>query len=289
VRPGRFDRQITLEMPGKEARKAILKVHIQKVKMAGDIDYDELAGATVGFSGADLKNLVNEATLLAVRKGKSQVEMADFHESRDKIILGIKREDRISDKEKKRIACHEAGHALAALLLPGADPISKVTIIPRGRSLGATEQIPEEDRHNLSREYLLNRISVMVGGRASEEEVFNDITSGAGDDLKQATALARRMICQWGMSDKIGLVVFKKGEPHPFLGRELTEDKDYSEATAQTIDAEVKAVLDRCYEKVRTLLRENRRSLDRLTDALIDRETLTAEEIENLLQHPDSD
>lgn len=284
IRPGRFDRRINLEMPQKSARKKILKVHLSKVKMAEDIDYDQLAGATVGFSGADLKNLVNEATLLAARKNKNQVEMQDFHESRDKIIMGLKREDRLSEKEKNRIAYHEAGHALAALLLSGADPLSKVTIIPRGRALGTTEQLPEEDRHNLSKEYLLNRISVMVGGRAAEEEVFNDVTSGAGDDLKNASQLARQMVCQWGMSEKLGLMVFKKGEPHPFLGRELTQDKDYSEATAQVIDAEVKEILHKCHEQVKTILHENREKLDRLAQELIEKETLTSKEIETFLQ-----
>ncbi len=283
VRPGRFDRQITLEMPQKAARKAILQVHISKVKMVEDVDYDLLAGATVGFSGADIKNLVNEAALLAARKGKKQVEMEDFHESRDKIIMGIKREDRLSDEEKNMVAYHEAGHALAALLLPGADPLSKVTIIPRGRSLGATEQVPEEDRYNLSKKYLLNRISVMVAGRAAEEEVFNDITSGAGDDLKNASQMARRMVCQLGMSEKVGLVVFKKGEQHPFLGRELTEDKDYSEATAEIIDAEVKEILHKCYEQVQGVLRKNRQRLDMLAEELVQKETLTSKEIEDLL------
>ncbi|MGM0654475.1 MAG: ATP-dependent zinc metalloprotease FtsH [Thermodesulfobacteriota bacterium] len=284
IRPGRFDRRINLEMPQKSARKKILKVHLSKVKMAEDIDYDQLAGATVGFSGADLKNLVNEATLLAARKNKNQVEMQDFHESRDKIIMGLKREDRLSEKEKNRIAYHEAGHALAALLLSGADPLSKVTIIPRGRALGTTEQLPKEDRHNLSKEYLLNRISVMVGGRAAEEEVFNDVSSGAGDDLKNASQLARQMVCQWGMSEKLGLMVFKKGEPHPFLGRELTQDKDYSEATAQVIDAEVKKILHKCHEQVKTILHENREKLDRLAQELIEKETLTSKEIETFLQ-----
>ncbi len=283
IRTGRFDRRINLEMPQKSSRKKILKVHISKVKTDEDIDYDQLAGATVGFSGADLKNLVNEATLLAARKGRKKVEMEDFYESRDKIIMGLRREDRLSDKEKSMIAYHEAGHALTALLLPGADPLSKVTIIPRGRSLGATEQVPEEDRHNLSKNYLLNRISVMVGGRAAEEEVFNDITSGAGDDLKNASQLARRMVCQWGMSEKVGLMVFKKGEQHPFLGRELTEDKDYSEATAQIIDAEVKTILHKCHEEVQQILQKNRRKLDMLAKELIDKETLSSEEIEELL------
>ncbi len=285
IRPGRFDRRINLEMPQKSARKKILKVHLSKVKMAGDIDYDQLAGTTVGFSGADLKNLVNEATLLAARKNKKQVEMQDFYESRDKIIMGLKREDRLSDKEKKMIAYHEAGHALAALLLEGADPLSKVTIIPRGRSLGATEQVPEEERHSFSKQYLLDKISVMVGGRAAEEEVFNDITSGAGDDLKNASQLARRMVCQWGMSQKVGLMVFKKGDPHPFLGRELTENKDYSEATAQIIDAEVKEILHGCHEQVKKLLQENREKLDLIANELIEQETLTSKEIEAFL-HP---
>ncbi|HKK00339.1 MAG TPA: ATP-dependent zinc metalloprotease FtsH, partial [Desulfotignum sp.] len=283
IRPGRFDRRISLEMPRKEARKKILKVHLDKVKNADDMDYNLLAGATVGFSGADLKNLVNEATLLAARKGKEQVEMEDFHESRDKIMMGIKREDRLSDKEKKMIAYHEAGHALAALLIPEADPLSKVTIIPRGRSLGATEQVPEEDRHNLSRSYLLGRICVMIGGRAAEEEVFDDVTSGAGDDLKNASQLARRMVCQWGMSEKVGLMVFKKGEPHPFLGRELTEDKDYSEATAEVIDTEIKTILHNSHDQVKKILQENREKLDQLAEELMDKETLTSEEIEELL------
>jgi cell division protease FtsH len=198
--------------------------------------------------------------------------------------MGLKREDRLSEKEKNRIAYHEAGHALAALLLSGADPLSKVTIIPRGRALGTTEQLPKEDRHNLSKEYLLNRISVMVGGRAAEEEVFNDVSSGAGDDLKNASQLARQMVCQWGMSEKLGLMVFKKGEPHPFLGRELTQDKDYSEATAQVIDAEVKEILHKCHEQVKTILHENREKLDRLAQELIEKETLTSKEIETFLQ-----
>ncbi|MCL7488464.1 MAG: ATP-dependent zinc metalloprotease FtsH [Desulfobulbaceae bacterium] len=284
VRPGRFDRQITLDMPQRNARKEILVLHAGKVPLADDVDFDLIAGATVGFSGADLKNLVNEAALLAARKGKEQVEMEDFNESRDKIIMGVKREDRISDEEKKMVAYHEAGHALTALMVPGADPLSKVTIIPRGRSLGATEQVPEEDRHNLGKKYLMNRIAVMVGGRAAEEVVFNDITSGAGDDLKKATEIARRMVCQWGMSEKIGPVAFKKGEPHPFLGRELTEEKDYSEATAQVIDDEIKSILLAGEETARKIMEENRQKLDTLAEELMKEETLTSEEIQKLLQ-----
>ena len=191
IRPGRFDRQISLDLPQKDARMAILQVHAKKLTLAENIDFAVLAGATVGFSGADLKNLVNEAALLAAKREKKQVEMDDFNESRDKIIMGIKREERLSDEEKKMVAYHEAGHALTALLLPGTDPLNKVSIIPRGRSLGATEQMPEKDRHNLGKNYLLNRIAVMLGGRAAEEVVFGDITTGAGDDLKKATQTAQ--------------------------------------------------------------------------------------------------
>ncbi len=283
VRPGRFDRQITLDMPQKNARKEILAVHAKKVTISKEVDLERIAGATVGFTGADLKNLVNEAALLAAGKGKHEVEEEDFNESRDKIILGVKREDHLSEEEKKMVAYHEAGHALTALMLPGADPLNKVTIIPRGRSLGATEQIPEEDRHNYGKTYLLNRIAVMLGGRAAEQVVFEEITSGAGDDLKQATQIARRMVCQWGMSNKVGLVVFKKGEPHPFLGRELTEEKDYSEATAEIIDLEIRSILAECSDKAQRILVENREKLDLLAEELAEKETLNMSEIQDLL------
>jgi cell division protease FtsH len=283
IRPGRFDRQISLDLPQKKARQEILQVHMKKLAMAENIDVDLLAAATVGFSGADLKNLVNEAALLAAKKEKKQVEMEDFNESRDKIIMGVRREERLSDEERKMVAYHEAGHALTALLLPGTDPLRKVTIVPRGRSLGATEQVPIEDRHNVGKKYLLNRIAVMMGGRAAEEEVFGDITSGAGDDLKQATQTARRMVCQWGMSKKVGLIVFRKGEPHPFLGRELTEERDYSEATARKIDEEVQSILEECHQKALNVLQENRTKLDQLAEELMKHETLSLDEIEKLL------
>lgn len=283
IRPGRFDRQITLDMPQRKARKEILAVHAKKLTLAKDIDFDLIAGATVGFSGADLKNLVNEAALLAARKGKQQVETDDFNESRDKIIMGVKREEQLSEEEKKMVAYHEAGHALIALMLPGSDPLNKVTIIPRGRSLGATEQVPKEDRHNYSKSYLMNRISVIVAGRAAEQVVFGEITSGAGDDLKKASQMARRMVCQWGMSEQLGLMVVRKGEPHPFLGRELTEERDYGEATAQLIDTEVKAILERCYGKAREILEDHREKLDLLAQELISREILTLAEIQELI------
>ncbi len=289
VRPGRFDRQISLDMPRKDSRKKILKVHAKKLATADDIDFDVLAGATVGFSGADLKNLVNEAALLAARKEKDQVEMEDFNESREKIIMGVKREDRLSEEEKKTVAYHEAGHALVAMTLPGTDPLTKVSIIPRGRSLGATEQVPEEDRHNLGKEYLLNRVAVTVGGRAAEEEVFGDVTTGAGDDLKKATQIARRMVCQWGMSKKVGLVVFKKGEPHPFLGKELTQERDYSERTARIIDEEIQTIIANCYAKAQDILRKNRENLDRFAEALMEKESMAVEEIEELLGQPEKE
>lgn len=286
IRPGRFDRQITLDLPQKEARRKIIELHAKKITLAEKVDFDLLAGATVGFSGADLHNLVNEAALLAARKNKKQVEMEDFTESRDKIILGIKREDHLSAEEREVIAYHESGHALTALVLPGADPLAKVTIIPRGRSLGATEQVPEEDRHNLSRSYLLDRIAVMLGGRAAEELMFEEPTSGAGDDLKKANQIARRMVCQWGMSEKVGLLVFKKGEPHPFLGRELTEEKDYSEKTAETIDIEIRQLLQESSDKATRILTEHRQALQTLARELMEKETLTSTEIHTLLDLP---
>jgi cell division protease FtsH len=283
VRPGRFDRQITVELPQRRAREEILQVHTREVPLAEDVDLDEVAGMTAGFSGADLKNLVNEAALLATRKEKNKVDARDFDEARDKIIMGIEREDVIKDEEKKVIAYHEGGHALVARLLPGADPLEKVTIIPRGRSLGATEQIPEEDRHNFSRTYLLNRIVIMLGGRAAEKTVFDDITSGAGDDLKKATQLARRMVCQWGMSDKLGPVTFRQGETHPFLGREIAEHKDFSEETARLIDEEVRRIVQDMERKAEDILGSNRDKLDTLAENLLKHETLSREEIEELL------
>jgi cell division protease FtsH len=211
------------------------------------------------------------------------VEAEDFDQARDKIIMGIEREDVIKDDEKKLIAYHEAGHALVAKFYPGADPLEKVTIIPRGRSLGATEQLPEEDRHNFTRNYLLGRVAVMLGGRAAERIVFKDVTTGAGDDLKKATQLVRRMVCQWGMSDKVGPVTFRQGEPHPFLGREMAEPKDFSEETARIIDDEVRRIIQEMEEKAKEILTSNRDGLDALTEGLLDNESLSREEIDEIL------
>jgi len=217
TRPGRFDRQIILDLPHKEAREKILAIHTRHVPLEDNVDLKNIAARTVGFSGADLKNLVNEAALLAARKQKEIVAQDEFEKARDKILLGYVREEILSEEEKKVIAHHEAGHALMAILTPGADPLQKVTIIPRGRSLGATEQAPEEDRHNFKRDYLLKRISIMLGGRAAEKLVFEDVSNGAADDLKKVTKLARRMVTQWGMSDRLGAVTFSLGEEHLFL------------------------------------------------------------------------
>lgn len=284
VRPGRFDRRITLEMPQKESRKEILAIHAREMPLSDDVDLEEVAKRTVGFSGAELKNLANEAALLAARKEKEKVEAEDFDQARDKIIMGIEREDIINEQEKKMIAYHEAGHALVAKLFPGADPLEKVSVIPRGRSLGATEQIPEEDRHNFSRSYLQGRIAVMLGGRAAEEIVFEDVSSGAGDDLKKVTELVRRMVCQWGMSDKVGAVTFRQGEPHPFLGREMAGPRDFSEATARLIDEEMRRIIQEMEDRAREILKSNRDRLDALAGGLLDRETLSREEIDKILE-----
>jgi cell division protease FtsH len=287
TRPGRFDRQVALDLPQKESRKEILEVHTRNVPLGENVDLELVARKTVGFSGADLKNLVNEAALLAARKQKKVVDREDFDEGRDKILMGIEREDAMKDEEKETIAYHEAGHTLMARLLPGADPLEKVSIIPRGRSLGATEQIPEEDRRNLSRSYLLNRIAIMLGGRVAEKLAKNDFSSGAGDDLKKATELARRMVCQWGMSEKLGPVTFSQGEPHPFLGREIAQPKDFSERTAQIIDEEIRSMIREREEKAEEILSARREELDLLARELMERETLSKEEIEELLDLED--
>jgi len=284
VRPGRFDRQIHLELPQKKARQEILEIHLRKVPATDDVDMENLAQRTVGLSGADLKNLVNEAALLAARKKRDKVTKSEFEEARDKILMGIEREDVIQDDEKRIIAFHEAGHALVAAMMPTGDPLQKVTIVPRGRALGATEQVPEEDRHNLSRRYLLDRIAIMLGGRAAEKVVFEDLSTGAGDDLKKATGLARRMVCQWGMSDKLGPVTFKTGELHPFLGRELSEPKNFSESTARLIDEEVRSILSDAEKRSTQVLTKNLEILDNLTHRLLEHETLTKDEVDELLE-----
>lgn len=283
IRPGRFDRRIMLERPQKNARKEILKIHMRNMPVADDVDIDRISKMTVGFSGADLKNLVNEAALLAARKQKTKVTMEEFIQGRDKILMGIEREDVISDDEKKVIACHEAGHALVAFFLENTDPLEKVTIIPRGRAMGATEQIPVEERHNLGRQYLLNRLAVMLGGRAAEKVMYGDITTGAGDDLKRATQLARQMVCQWGMSEKLGPATFRQGEKHPFIGREITQQKDFSERTAEIIDEEIKGILDNMENKAIETLKDHKKELETVVDSLLENETLSREDLQKLI------
>jgi cell division protease FtsH len=283
IRPGRFDRQVTVDLPQREARHAILEIHTREVPLAGDVDLENVAARTVGFSGAQLKNVVNEAALLAARKNRKEVGMEEFDQARDKILMGIEREDVINEEEKEAIAYHEAGHVMVTRSIPGADPLEKVSIIPRGRALGATEQIPQEDRHNLNRNYLLGRVAIMLGGRAAEKTVFGDLSSGAGDDLKNATELARRMVCQWGMSEKLGPVAFHKGDSHPFLGREMAEPKDFSEHTARLIDEEIRKILSDMESRAEEILGERRDQLDALARLLMEHETLSKEEIDEAL------
>ncbi|MDW7710363.1 MAG: ATP-dependent zinc metalloprotease FtsH [Deferrisomatales bacterium] len=283
IRPGRFDRRVAVEMPQRDARREILEIHTRGVPLAEGVDLDALAARTVGFSGADLKNLANEASLLAARKKKEVVDAEDFAEAVDKIRMGVEREDLLNEEERRIVAYHEAGHALVARLLPGTDPVEKVTIVPRGRSLGLTEQVPEEDRHNLKRSYLQNRLAVLLGGRVAELLVFEELTSGAENDLENATELARRMICRWGMSEKLGAVSYRQGEHHPFLGRELAQAKDFSEHTARLIDEEVHRTVQEMEDKAEDLLRSQRDKLDLLARALLEQESLSRDELDRLL------
>ena len=284
LRPGRFDRKITLDLPDKKARRAILGIHSVKVPLADDVDLERIAALTVGFSGADLENLVNEAALLCGRGNRENVNMEALLIARDKVVLGSKRELTIGEEEKILVAHHEAGHALAACLLPAADPLDKVTIIPRGRSLGMTEQIPEEEHYNLQQSYLHDRIGVILGGRVAEKLVFGEVSSGAEEDLKQATRLARHMVTHWGMSERLGPVAFRRGEEHIFLGREMTQQRDFSEHTAQIIDDEVGILLKAIEQEVVILLEQHRTQLESLASALLEKETLPGDEIQAICE-----
>ena len=283
MRPGRFDRKLVLELPQRNARKQILEVHTRKVPLAKDVDLDAVATETVGFSGADLENLVNEAALRAARFDKKLINNEDFDQARDKIVMGDESGELLSEEEKHRVAVHEAGHALAAYLLPGADPLNRITIIPRGRSLGMTEQMPKEERHNYTQDYLENRIVILLGGRAAEKIRFDDISSGAANDLKQATILARQMISEWGMSERIGPVNFQQSEEHPFLGREIAVPKNFSDASVELIDEEISRLIKSCETKVLELLKMNRAKLERLAQQLVQLETLDEQQIKEIL------
>jgi cell division protease FtsH len=287
-RPGRFDRKITLDLPDRKARRAILEIHSQEVPLADDVDLERVAALTVSFAGADLENLINEAALLAARDDKTQVDMAALLSARDKVVLGSRREMVIGEEERKLVAFHESGHAVAASLLPHADPLDKVTIIPRGHALGATEQIPAEERHNLRESYLRDRIGVMLGGRVSERLIFGEVSSGAEEDLKQATALARHMVTHWGMSGKLGAVAFHRGEEHIFLGREMAQQRDFSEHTARLVDDEIMSLVRGIEEQVTSLLSSHRPCLEALAGALLENETLEKVEIQAIIEQADS-
>nr|WP_296748388.1 ATP-dependent zinc metalloprotease FtsH [Thioalkalivibrio sp.] len=284
LRPGRFDRKITLENPHREARRAILKVHTKSMPLADDVDLDRIAAGTIGFSGADLRNLANEAALFAGRRGLERVDAACFSDARDRIMLGETREQGLSDQDRHIVAYHEAGHALLAYLLPNADALEKVTVVPRGRALGVTAQVPEEDRYNFSEAYLHDKIAVMFGGRLAESIIFNEVSSGAENDLRQATRLARKMVAHWGMSERIGPVSFPQSQQQVFLGRELGQEREHSETTATAIDEEIRTLLVAIERRARETLEENRDALETLAEALEEHETLEVEEIREILK-----
>jgi cell division protease FtsH len=283
LRPGRFDRHVTVDRPTRKGRLEILKVHTRNIPLASDVELDKIARGTVGMSGADLANLVNEAALLATREDKTAVDMKDLDAAFDKIIMGARREEVITERDKRATAYHEIGHALVAWLTPKSDPVHKVTIIPRGRALGVTQFMPEEDRVSYNESQITARLDYLLGGRAAERLVYDDMSTGAADDLKQATRLARLMVTQWGMSDRVGPVFFRASEEHPFLGREMSETRDHSEHTAQLIDEEVSRILREADDRAYRMLEEHRDELERLAEALIEREVLTVSEIEDLI------
>jgi len=286
LRPGRFDRRVVVPRPDVRGREEILRVHSRRVPLAEGVDLPQLARSTPGFSGADLENLVNEAALLAARTNKDKVEMQDFELSKDKVLMGAERRSMIlSFEEKRNTAYHEAGHALVARLTPGTDPVHKVTIIPRGMALGVTQQVPVDDRHTWSKEYIFNRLAIMFGGRAAEELVIGHMTTGAGDDIEKATELARRMVCEWGMSEQLGPMTFGKKEEQIFLGRDFTQTKDYSEKTALEIDAEIRRIIMEAYERAKELLCANLEVLHKMAEVLLEKEVLEGLEIDEIIKN----
>jgi cell division protease FtsH len=286
LRPGRFDRHVTLELPEKKARAEILAVHTRDVPLADDVDLDLVATGTPGFSGADLKNLVNEAAMLAAREEAAKVTARYFDETRDKLLMGAVRSLAIQPEEHYRLAVHEAGHTAAAFFLPHADPLYKVTIIPRGQALGGTHQLPEEERHTLPEEYLRDRLAVVLAGRMAEKEFLGSVSSGADDDIRQATALARAMVSRWGMSEEVGPVDLREAEEHPFLGREIAQPRRFSETTAHSVDEAVRRLLVEAEERTEKILRDHRERVTQLIAKLEERETLGREEIEACLGPP---
>ncbi len=284
LRPGRFDRQIVIPRPDVKGREEILKVHVRDKPLSDDVDLSVLAKGCPGFSGADLANLVNEAALLAARKGKDKIEMEDFEAAKDRVLMGVERKSMIiSEEEKKNTAYHESGHALVARLIPGTDPVHKITIIPRGMALGATQQLPVDDKYTYTKSYLLKNITVLLGGRAAEEIVLHHKTTGAANDLERASEIARKMVCKWGMSELLGPVTFGKQEEMLFLGKELASHTEYSEETAREIDKEVARIINSCHEEAVNLLKKNQDALEALAALLLEKETISAQEMEDLL------
>ena len=285
LRPGRFDRQIVVPVPDVKGRIEILKVHSKNIPLSPDVELEKIARGTPGFSGADLANLINEAALIAARRSKDKVDMADFEFAKDKVLMGVERRSMVlSDEEKRNTAYHEAGHALVAKLTPGTDPIHKVSIIPRGRALGVTQQLPIDDRYTYSKDYLLKALNVLLGGRAAEELALSHMTTGAGNDLERATDLARKMVTEWGMSEKLGPLTFGKKEEQIFLGREIARHKDYSEKTAVDIDEEVKRFVIDAYENARKLLRDNKDLLEAVAKTLLERETIDGPDLDKIIE-----
>jgi cell division protease FtsH len=286
LRPGRFDRHVTVDRPNYRGRLAIFRVHCRKVPLADDVNLERMASGSAGLTGADIRNLVNEAALSATRLGKDEVEMSDFELARDKVLMGGKREEVLTGEEKLRTAYHEVGHVLLAWLVPGMDRVHKVTVIPRGRALGATQVLPDEDRLNIGESELHARLAFMLGGRAAEKMRFQELSAGAEDDLKQATRLARRMVIHWGMSERLGPVAFRANEEHPFLGKEMSEPREFSEHTAQVVDEEIVRILRAASDQAEKLLNEHRDKLDTLAIALDRDEELDEGEIEGLIGPP---
>lgn len=285
LRPGRFDRQVIVATPDLYGRKRILEVHTKKTPLARDVDLEILARGTPGFSGADLENLVNEAALQAARLNQDKLDMHDFEYAKDKVLMGRERRSLVlSEEEKRNTAYHEGGHALVARLLPGSDPVHKVTIIPRGRALGVTMQLPEEDRHSYTRTWLRNSLVVLLGGRVAEELVLEDFTTGAANDIERVTRTARRMVCEWGMSDSIGTLAVGEKNEEVFIGREWVQNKNYSEDTAKLVDSEVKALVEEAHNRCRQLLQDNIEVLHRIANALLERETITGDDLQLLIE-----
>ncbi|MFY9501313.1 MAG: ATP-dependent zinc metalloprotease FtsH, partial [bacterium] len=284
LRPGRFDRQVIIDQPDVVGREAILKVHVRGKPLDGSVDLEVLARRTPGFTGADLANMVNEAAILTARRNKRRIGMEEMEEAIDRVIAGPERKSRvISERERRLVAYHEAGHAVLGHVLPHTDPVHKVSIIPRGRAGGYTLSLPKEDRYYMTRSELLDRITQLLGGRVAEELVLNEISTGAQNDLERATALVRKMIMEYGMSEKLGPLTFGHKQEQVFLGRDIARDRNYSEEVASAIDQEVRRIIDECYDKATRLLKENRDKLDLLAQTLLEQETLHADELERLL------